>query len=72
VSIYAFWEYRLRIVVVWKPTKHICIALTFLAVLAFVNSNHAWGQKVLGLDFDPLGLLEETQRKRESIAAGSL
>jgi porin len=71
VSIYAFWEYHLRTVLVWNSTKHICIALTILVLLALVNANPAWGQKALGPDFDPLGLLEETQRRRESIAAGT-
>jgi porin len=61
----------LRTVLVWNSTKHVRFALSISVVLALVNVNHAWGQKALGPDFDPLGLLEETQRKRESIAAGT-
>jgi porin len=43
----------------------------FMLVLCIANANSAWGQKASGPDFDPAGLLEETQIKRERIAAGT-
>jgi porin len=71
VSIHAFKENRLRTAVVWKANKYVRIALIFLVMSALVSDNRALGQTALGPDFDPLGLLEETQRRRESIAAGT-
>ena len=50
---------------------HLCITLALLVFFSNTGLKTAHSQTALGPDFDPLGLLEETQRKRESIAAGT-
>ena len=41
-----------------------------LALMQWGSGSRTYGQS-LGPDFDPFGLLEETQRKRERIAEGT-
>ena len=50
--------------------QRIFVTLVFTAIV-LAGHNTLCGQTALGPDFDPLGLLEETQRKRESISAGT-
>jgi hypothetical protein len=56
---------------VHKATNNVRIPFFFMLVLCLANANSAWGQKASGPNFDPAGLLAETQLRRERIAAGT-